>query len=148
MLSTAGINPLEFPVLCITPEGFLTAAEDSGRLETCSAPALKGGFYKDLLLVDAAGQSWTVRKAEKIAGVPPLWGWRLSWSREIRVRLDIIKDKPFDLAKFKDRVCRAIDQFPDQWGSASDGSDDIDVMQARVRAASDMPALIRMFLSY
>jgi hypothetical protein len=131
----------DFPVLCIAKNGFLTAVADRDTLETCGQSALDSGYFEEMLVIDAAGRSWQVQSAAKVASVGALGGWRLLRSRRIRVRLELLESRPFDLARLQDRVCEAIDRLPAQWEVVEDTAD----TKARVRSAGTVGELITLF---
>jgi hypothetical protein len=114
---------------------------DRDALETCGQSALDSGYFEGMLLVDATGRSWEVRSAEKVASVGALGGWRLLRSRRIRVRLELMEGRSFDLAGVQDRVSEAIDRLPAQGEVVEDTTD----TKARVRSAGTIPELIGLF---
>jgi hypothetical protein len=132
---------IRFPLLAIDRQGLIQAFRDREKLETCNTLGLKNGYYIGLLLIDPSGQCWEVLSATRIANVTPWRPWFFLFPRQIRVRLDVVKIKTFQLHELKERVCQAIDQLPHFWEAAEDPED----TKARVRNFPTIESLITMF---
>jgi hypothetical protein len=135
---------LQPPVLRIARNGFLDAVRRPEELEVCGSYALRSGYFEGLRLVDATGRSWRVRCVAKVGSVGPFWGFRLRGPRRVRIRMDREEESRFGLEDLKDRVCRAIEQLPEPWEAV----EDIEETKARARRATDIPALIELFVGH
>lgn len=63
---------LRYPVLEFS-KGMVFPARSKRELEQCTKPALRNGFFKDLLLIDSRGKSLKIAGARKLRGVGPLF---------------------------------------------------------------------------
>jgi hypothetical protein len=77
---------LAYPVICFS-QGIMVVEQTSSDLVTCTKTALKNGYFSDLVVVDSEGRSHRIRKAEKIRGVGPFWGYNVFLNQRIQVQL-------------------------------------------------------------
>ncbi len=121
----------------------------------CDSWSLKHRARQGMLLVDAAGQSWSVKDIRKLGVTGPLWSRILGFlfrQLEYRVEYDLVEEGPMPLERVKARVLKAIDAAPDLWrddeaiagedGPPKDEREMIQDLKERVQRAQDLIELM------
>ena len=118
----AADTELSFPVIFLARDGYVEVRMSSGELFTTGVKALRKGLYRDATLIDASGALYAVRSAERVAYVPPFWGFRLTYSRRVRLKLQLVHQGNLELSQIKARVISAVKRHPHPWDSVVDRS--------------------------
>ena len=66
---------LEFPVISITKSSAITVHLNRDTLEVEHVKMIRRGWYRGMTIIDNAGESYKVRKAARVRGEGPLWGF-------------------------------------------------------------------------
>ena len=56
-------NEMKWPVLCFS-QGIMQVYIDNGRLGTCSVTTLSSGWFKNMKLIDSAGNIFSVKQVK------------------------------------------------------------------------------------
>ncbi len=110
-----------FPLLCFTKDGDVWAVRDEFELTTCGPQTLADGMQIGMDIVDAAGHCWRVKSVRHV-GYPPLT-WRsfrpfLARLRRIEHEFEVMPG--LTLEETQDRVCTALEAFPEYWCELED----------------------------
>ena len=138
-----GLEELSFPVLCLSRDTSIVVARDADSLGRCNALAFwKNQYFRELLVIDLTGASFTVVDAETETGYSPVARFlaRLT-NRELRVRLRLRSEGAPSLATAKRRVGEWLDKAPEFWEASAELSE----WKARVTACGSMAQLIEVF---
>jgi hypothetical protein len=109
------VNDLEFPVIAITKSGAITVHLNRDTLEVQHVKMIRRGWYRGMTIIDFAGDSYIVRKATRVRGEGPLWGFSLIYSRRVRCELALNSPKSLALTAVKRAVCDAMCREPHLW---------------------------------
>jgi hypothetical protein len=137
--TTELMDHLEFPVLSIAANGFLSSTKDQTSLETCTKWALRKHYFDGLLLIDATGRMFQVQRANERRSAPL---WRRLFGRYATVDLQMEPTGHIGLQQLQDRACEAMQRLPEQW-EAVEG---VEAAQGRVQAARSIREVNEMFL--
>lgn len=137
------VDQLSFPVLCLSRDTSIAVAEKSERLQRCNALAFfKTRYFDDLIIFDSNGAQYRV---VKVAAAKPLTGVRKWLIRALNlhlfVQLTLEQERAPSLATAKEHVLLWLKKDPDFW----EESRPIAEWERVVKAAPDMPRLIRLF---
>jgi len=138
-----GPEELSFPVLCLSRDTSIIVARDADSLSRCNALAFwVNGYFRELLVIDLTGASFTVVEAETEPGYSPVARFlaRLT-NRELRVRLRLRCDGTPSLAAAQRLVGEWLDKAPEFWEASAELSE----WKARVMACDSMAQLIEVF---
>jgi hypothetical protein len=68
-----------------------------------------------MLLIDSEGESYEVMRAVQLHGEGPFWGFSLTYSRRVRLELQLQSRGKLNLAEVKQTVCEAMSRDPHMW---------------------------------
>ena len=110
-----------YPLLCFTKDGDVWAVSDEFELTTCGPQTLASGLQVGMDLVDAAGHCWRVKSVRHI-GYPPLSrrSFRPFLARLRRIEHEFESMPSLSLEEAQDRVCAALEAFPEYWCELED----------------------------
>jgi hypothetical protein len=77
---------LHYPVLEFS-KGMVFPARSVEELEQCSSPALRSGFFNNLMLIDSDGKTLKIVGARKLRSVGPFFGFNIFMNQRIKVAL-------------------------------------------------------------
>jgi hypothetical protein len=124
--------------LAQTHQGVLIVVPTAEHLTLNTASGLRGGYYRDLRLVDSRGKWFRVRSARKLHGVGPVWGYNLFLNQRIRVALELDDEhRQADVAEVRHIVLK---EFSAWHGWKSRG--DFQSLRRRVQAARTLPDIL------
>jgi len=129
---------LVFPALAFS-KGHMSFIDSLQRLTTCSAVAMKKGFYRGLFLIDSAGRSWLVKEARRAGTIGPFWGFSLFRTQKLKVILALGEAELLALEEAKAKVLSSLARDRAFWEAGGD----YDVIELGVREAKNFPALIQ-----
>ncbi len=123
-----------FPVLCFTRDGDIWAVRDAFELTTCGPQTLADGVQVGMDLVDACGHCWRVKSVRQV-GYPPLSlrSFRLFGSRLRCIEHELETMSGLSLEEVQERVCAALDAYPEYWCELADKDTDLPQRKAEVR---------------
>jgi hypothetical protein len=131
---------LRYPVLEFS-KGMLFPARGIEELEQCTKPALRSGFFDDLLLIDSGGRSLRISGARKVRGVGPFFGFNIFLNQRIQVTLTVSEpEQVLGVEEVRRLVLGAI-QGEHEWNSASD-FDELVAIVARAQSISEIAAAV------
>jgi len=143
MRDARATNP-EFPAVCVATNGFVASVSNRQALESCTATALRTGYYDRLEFIDTAGQVFRVLGT----GEMPRFGqklvthlWRRLRGAQIKVDVKLEPREQLPLSGLQDRICEAMAKLPAQWETV----EDLATAQERVRRARSIREVIDMF---
>ncbi len=116
------VEELAFPVIFIAGDGLLDIRNTTAELTTTGVTALRKGLFKHALVIDRNGSSYRVQGAKRVGFEPPFWGFRLRYSRRVRLELNLESNGDLDLDQIKTHVSSAIRRHPHVWDSIIDKS--------------------------
>jgi len=108
-------HQVAFPVVCVSNNGHVSARESWENLTVCGLAALRSGYFKRMEMFDARGTNWTVVDAGKIERVGRFWGFKLFYSRQVRIELDCRENSAVDLDSAKRKILDTHGKLPHQW---------------------------------
>jgi hypothetical protein len=109
---------LAYPLLALSSrQGVTEVYRDAEGLRTATSPALKRGWFDNLLLIDPEGQSYLVEGARTAGSAGPFWGLSLMHSRRVRVALEIRAAERLSLATVKEKLAEVMAAGRDYWDS-------------------------------
>ena len=108
----------------------LFPARSLADLNECTSFALRRGFFKNQLLVDASGRSVMVQSATKLHGIGPFWGYNIFLNQRIRVQLVAQAAASLSLEAVRTKTLKAL-EGRQQW----DAGADIDELREKISGA-------------
>ena len=132
-------DELQFPVLCISRDT-VDVFDTYDELCTCTAYALKRGYYKNMQIIDSAGICRTVSNATKIRGVGWCFGYNVFLDQTILVKLTFAS--PVATAAIDEVRSKVQRHLRRDHGWSSRG--DFPALGSAVRSASSIRELIEL----
>ncbi len=128
---------------------------DERAITICDGWALKNGARIGMLLIDNAGRNWEIRSMRRLRAAGSLVGKvikGLFGQQEYHVELDLIEAAPLSFDEVKARLCKSIDDNPDDWrddeaiagedGPPRDEQEMLEELKAKVRGARTLAELL------
>ena len=134
---------MRFPAISITQIGVITTHADRTSLEVGRVKMLRRGWYDGMLIVDSEGRAFRVTYATHLGGYGPLLGFSLTYSRRIRLGLELKAEGTLDLADMKDAICKAMQRDPHMW-EADISENGVLGWQAKVQQATNITEIIKL----
>jgi len=156
--------PFQYPVLGINrrpaawrqgESEYFREFRDERAITTCDIWALKNGARIGMLLIDNAGRNWEIRSIRRLK---PAGSLLIKVIRAIllqpnyHVELDFIEKPPLSFDEVKERLCKSIDDNPDDWrddeaiagedGPPRDEQEMLEELKAKVRSARTLAELL------
>ena len=98
---------MKLPALWIAAEGTFQVTDEP--LTSCSYVAYRNGFFRNLCLVDAAGDCWVVTDAA-LERTPNLLDRLLNRGLKVELRLSGPERRP--LSEIAEKLCACVDRHP------------------------------------
>ena len=131
---------LRYPVLEFS-KGMIFAARSVEELEQCTKPALRSGFFKDLLLIDSGGRSLKIAGARKLRGVGPFFGFNIFLNQKIQVALTTSgPERIVGVEEVRQLVLSAI-RGKQEW-SSMENSDELVAIVRRAQSISEIATAV------
>jgi len=131
---------LRYPVLEFS-KGMVFPARSVEELEQCTKPALRRGFFKDLLLIDSGGKSLKIVGARKLRGVGPLFGFNIFLNQRIQVALTASGPEQMAGVEEVRRLVLSAIRGKQEW-SSMEGSDELVAIVDRAQSISEITAVV------
>lgn len=144
MSGSPTVEQLRYPVVAISGPGFLSVVPSVEALTTTYMRRVRLGWYDGMQLVGSDLARYFVVKAIPGGGVGPLWGYSLTYSRRVRIAIELRAGGTVDFAELRNQVCRAMEREPHLWEStlAEDGVVGWKAKVARCTDFTDLFALL------
>ena len=127
---------LRYPVLEFA-KGMVFPARRVEELEQCTKPALRSGFFNDLLLIDSSGKSWKIAGARKLRGVGPVFGFNVFLNQRIQVALTASGPEQIVGVEEVRRLVLSAIRGKQEWNSTED-SDELVAIVDRAQSISEI----------
>ena len=131
---------LRYPVLEFS-QGMVFPARGVEELEQCTTPALRSGFFDDLLLIDSGGRSLKIAGARKVRGVGPLFGFSIFLNRRIQVTLTASGPERIAGVEEVRRLVLGALQGEQEWKSTSD-IDELVAIVTQAKSISEIASAV------
>ena len=132
---------LTYPLIAIAGIGELEVHREPSTLTTSYAKRVRLGWYRGMQLISSDLRQSVVRSATVLGGVGPFWGFSLTYSRRVRLALEIDSPREISLQECKAVVTGAMAKAPHFWQSAVAGPS-LTGWQRCVREAPDLATII------
>lgn len=131
---------LRYPVLEFS-KGMVFAARSVEELEQCTKPALRNGFFNDLLLIDSDGKALKITGARKLRGVGPFFGFNIFLNQKILVTLIASGLESIVSVEEVRRLVISAIRGKQEWDSTED-SDELVAVVSRAQSISEITAAV------
>lgn len=117
---TLNTSILSFPIIAFAKGNVIHFVRVKEDITTCTKVALKGGFFKDLQLVDSNGIMYKIEDAKKVGTIGNFWGYNIFLNQKLKVELLLKSKSRIELEELKERLLKALRH--DQYFWNSDGN--------------------------
>ncbi len=141
MQNATNLDAIKFPVLCFA-HNIVRVKQNADDLTTCTKVALRNKFFDNMLLVEMGGKGYKVKKAKKLCGVGPFWGYNIFLNQKIKVGL-LFEDEPFQVS-LDEVKARIFQSFKKRHGWST--RDDFEELKDRVKNAGSISEIAQLLL--
>lgn len=132
---------LNFPVIAISGIGDLDVHHSLKTLTVTRSKKVHVGWYRGMMLIDRNLHLYKIDRTTICGGVGFCWGFSLTYSRRVKIKLDLASPTEISLDKCKTLIVQAIAKAPHMWESQVNGSS-LAGWQRRIHEAADLDATV------
>jgi hypothetical protein len=132
---------LKFPLIAISGIGGLEVHYSFATLTISRAKKVRLGWYRGMVLITHDRQLCRVERATVLGGAGQYWGFSLTYSRRVKLSLDLAAPIDISLEECKVLIIEAMVKAPHMWVSLVDGPS-LAGWQRRIHKAADVETII------
>ena len=132
---------LKFPLIAISGIGEFDVHHSFETLTVTRAKKVRLGWYRDMKLITRDLQLYKVERATVLGGTGTCWGFSLTYSRRVKIKLDLAPPIKISLEECRDLIVEAVSRAPHMWESQVNGPS-LAGWKRRIYEAADLDAII------